>query len=153
MTSPPYGQQPQQYSQPPKKSALPWIISAIAVVLAGVGITLALVLSGGDGKRAGGGLTASDPVEVVKSLMAAAADGDADEALKYSCGELYDDIKSGGDNTGAPDGYSYVVDDKADISGDSATVKVDVEMDGEKATDLTATLERQDGVWKVCIVG
>lgn len=108
--------------------------------------------SGGDGKKAGGGggggLAASDPVEVVKSLMSAAADGDAGEALKYSCGELYDDIKSGGDNTGAPDGYSYVVGDKADINGGSATVKVDVEM----ATDLTATLERQDGVWKVCSV-
>jgi len=159
----PYGQSPYDqggYGAPPprKKNATPWIITAAVVVVAAVGITLAIVLTGGD-KGSGGGF-ADDPVTVTKSFLDAAKTGDASEALKYACGDLYDEIKKEGD---ADSSYvmDYTIVGDAKVDGDKATVQFKVTYsDGSDSgsdygvpdTTLTAHLERTSGTWKVCSV-
>lgn len=187
MTQPPYGQSPygqpqqpygqpqypqqyggappQQFGGPPpqNKSPLPWIITAAIVVVAAIGVTLAVVLTGSDSKNGGGGGGdfAGDPVAVTTSFMEAAKKGDASEALQYTCGELYDDIKKSGDNPKGTTGMEYAVSQDAEIDGDKATVDVDIKFNlgtepgsGNKNPDMTVTanLEKQSGSWKVCSV-
>ncbi|PRZ31373.1 hypothetical protein CLV47_12811 [Antricoccus suffuscus] len=186
----PYGpppQQPQygqpQYSQPQygqpqygsggfggpppqKKSAMPWIITGAIAVVAVIGVTLALVLTGGKGGKGGGGgggdQFASDPVAVTTSFMEAAKAGDASEAMKYACGELYDQIKKSGDNPKGTTGMKYTVSQDANINGDKATVDVELKYNMEAGsgndynapgtTTVTVNLEKHSGSWKVCSV-
>ncbi len=147
---------------PQKKSPIPWIITAAIAVVAVIGVTLALVLTGGKGSGGGGGGFASDPVAATTSFMEAARKGDASEALKYACGKLYDQIKKSGDNPKGTTGMTYTVSQDANINGDKATVDVELkynmkagsgsDYNSPGTTTVTANLEKQSGSWKVCSV-
>lgn len=129
----------------PRSNGPIWL-ALTAIVALGVTILIVLLVRDDSGGSAGtGGESAPGPRDVVVAFMKAAEDGDADEAKKYTCDKLDDEMSP---TEGMPEDTSYEV-GKEKVDGDSAEVPVTISAYGSDAT-MVMILEKKKSTWEIC---